>query len=348
MRDHIQDKNLSDLNHVLNVFEFPAFAKEASVANTDAVAHLSAEMFADPRRRLYPIHTKADTWLSTAYFYKNASQYSEGDKVKVAERLVDAARFWKLENTFKNITTPPELEKTATEHSVLTVEFRQNGTVEAQVHIRNQQDLEKVAAELIQDRHRFPYEMRRDVARQLLAAGTFADDYVRDHLEKTAGYVRTDVQSLKDAVRHREALYKRAYRQVPSLDELHAICKEAEEKAEAGLVQDTFLEKIAGILDNYDRFARLHTSGYGSSLSAPEDSFGGITRNGARTIIGGVVDIGGRLYPKHQVLKHAKELQQLFADLAGEYDLTDEQILQKAASACDPLLVQLFTRVLGA
>ena len=57
----------------------PEFVKTAQIASRDEVARLPVECFAlhaltkeGADLRKYPVHTKADTWLSCAYFEKNA------------------------------------------------------------------------------------------------------------------------------------------------------------------------------------------------------------------------------------------------------------------------------------
>lgn len=73
MLDQIQDANESGLYQLHNVVEFPEFVKEASKLTAEEASELPPAAFAMPTHRMYPVHTRADTWLSSAYFQKFGS-----------------------------------------------------------------------------------------------------------------------------------------------------------------------------------------------------------------------------------------------------------------------------------
>jgi hypothetical protein len=343
MIDHTRDKNLMDLHYLNKVFTIPAFVKEASIAIGDLTAEPSHNIrFADTRRKLYPTDTKADTWLSVVYFNKHASEYDAKEREQVSRRLIEAVKFWQLEDTFKPNPTQLSSKEAAATPAPFTVKFCKGDEVLDEVPVYDHADMQKLASELLQQRHMFPYETRSSVAQQLLdlnaQMGALTTDQ-QDLLEKTAGQYRTTVHDLAQGLIQRDDLYRR--KGLMHTDELQGLLKEAVASAEHAIVQQELMQKIAGVLDDYDRFANLHARGYSPSFSAPEDMFGGITRSGAKTLVHGVINLDGELVPKTKLAKYASQLRTLLEDLGEAPAGNDEDLFRKVASLNNPTALNL-------
>ena len=73
--------------------EIPEYVLKSSPMNKEACDKKPGALFADERRRAYPICSKAETWLSGACFAKTAHEdgYSEDEYRNTALRIIDAA-----------------------------------------------------------------------------------------------------------------------------------------------------------------------------------------------------------------------------------------------------------------
>lgn len=76
MSDFYQDQGAFFVKLLHNKL-VPEFVKQASYETEDGISSLPNHAFADPENRKYPIHTKADVYLSAAYFYGKTAEYDE-------------------------------------------------------------------------------------------------------------------------------------------------------------------------------------------------------------------------------------------------------------------------------
>jgi hypothetical protein len=269
--DHLSDTNYKGLHSIAKSCEMPEFVKEANVSTQSDVAGLPLECFADPRNRSFPINTKEDAWFSCAYFEKFASgnNYSEHKYANIKEKLQKAAQIWGFEwPTFMQ-------EKEAS--APIEIVYVTNGQPYHTTGVYDFAGLEKLANDLIDNRGRYPWDMRRDTAKQLLASehlfeGNFGNDSVRT-LQKIAGQA---VGLLKEA---QEQLMSRrqTYHRHPEVQEkLASFANSLEEGSKNGFISPETANNVVGLLDVLDRMSEDNNK-YASHMQAPEDIIFSVT-----------------------------------------------------------------------
>jgi hypothetical protein len=92
--DFYTDKNKSILASISQSIEIPEDVLQKK-ANERLDTDMSDNAFGDPANKLWPVDSRADTWLSLAYFTKTASSGYPG-REKVKETLRKAASLWEI------------------------------------------------------------------------------------------------------------------------------------------------------------------------------------------------------------------------------------------------------------
>jgi len=253
MIDQIQDVNNEALYGLATVVELPAFVKEARHISREEATELESTAFADPVGRMYPIHTKADTWLSAAYLRKYGHESARS--ILIEQKLQDACTMWGIDPPSKSSLAGTQ--KVATE--VMSIKYRVDGDIKHEVVVSSPEELRKVASD-IQDRARYPWAMRQDVSRQILAAPlTFRAGIplaTTVSLQKSAGYGIGDLTSCVTAINLRKTACRSMHPEFA--DTLEKTAGLVQKASPHGLVGFELLNKIAGLLDSVDRLASLH------------------------------------------------------------------------------------------
>lgn len=263
--DHVSDTNKTLLFQLSNIVDIPEFVKDAAETTTEDTVKLTSKSFAYPEKRLFPVHTPADTWLSLEYFDKFASsEMGPCQTSAVRERLERACRLWRLDST-----PAPSMAKEASTSGSL-ISYTVNGDTQATVRVHNQADMHKVATDLVDNRPRYPWGTRRDVARQLLACGYQPKFTDRIDIEKTAGYGTGTIHDAEVSVQQRIGACRYRHEQaVKPLEDLLALLHKSAKKE---LLTPELLDKTAALLDAVDRFAGFHRA-----FPAPERELFSIT-----------------------------------------------------------------------
>lgn len=279
MFDHVKDRNHLELYKLQYSMELPTFVKEASLATDEDVKGLATELFASPDRS-FPIHTRADTWASVAFFDKQAGKLPDWQKEAVARKLTDAVKFWNLEGTFKAVEKT--LAKEASNSCIIDY-VDEYGTTRSTLTVTTNEGFQKVAQDLFQSWRSYPYATRKSVAKQLhRSMDKFASaltDTEISNLEKVAGIQVAHKRNVDSTIGIYREWCKYAHRKdlIPALDK---VAESLSDLADSGIVKEEALDKIASILDNVDHLAKLHT--YPNAPVAPEMSFKGMTMKDAK------------------------------------------------------------------
>jgi hypothetical protein len=254
--------------------DLPDFVKEAHLTRPEDVTDLQSQAFADPKNRRFPVHTKADTWLSREYLAKFAhSMYDDAELETVANNMATACQFW-------DIGVEPAhaaVQKEAADEGVTITYAGPQGQKAYSLKIHNQEDFDKVASDLLQKTGKYTYSIRRDVARQLLGSvgqlNLQMDLNTEQNLQKTAAYAVGKLEPVVWAIRQR----KSAVRKMPELSEKLAQAEQAVKAVtREGLVDPDMLDKTAGMLDAVDRLAGLYQH-YSPQFQPPERSLFNVT-----------------------------------------------------------------------
>lgn len=271
--DHLQDRSHSVLYRLSKSTGFPSFVKEASLMSPQEARQLPSSSFADQSRRLFPIHTRADTWLSLLYFHKAGfdldTLLGTSGRQMLCNILDKAARLWQLEDE-RNKLTAPVIEKTAS--APLTIVYKVKDEVVGSIEVRGPDQLRKVASDLCANRKLYPYYTRKAVAEQLLDGErlfgkTFTVAELQT-LQKQAGRACGLVEDVLACVAQRWRNCRDTHPEwTPALLGMQ---KSAKQEARSDLVGPDTLIPIAAALDAIDRASGL-TLKYASRYSFPED-----------------------------------------------------------------------------
>jgi hypothetical protein len=246
--DQLTDLNRAGFFQISRAVALPDFVKEAALPDADACQDLRADGFADPRHRRYPLDSRENAWLSCAYFEKfAATQYSAKELASVKTRLQDSAKFWQFE--YPQLKSPEAPERPVIKYAMDEQIYAEIPLADDVQHPRRLwEDLQKNAA-------RYPYPMRRSVARQLLkyAADAFVEAEVLA-LEKTAGYAVATVAGALHLLRGRQQMVVQA----EAREKVAAIMAEVEQAGHAGLLTPGMTEKVARLADSIDRLVGQH------------------------------------------------------------------------------------------
>jgi hypothetical protein len=333
--DHVADVNQTRLYQLNTIVELPEFVKEASITTPEDLKDLPSEIFADPTRRQFPMHTRADTWMSREYFDKFAKQeMSAGQAALVEDRLQHACGLWDLGEP------APAMQKQAAEEGHLISYNFQNETL-ATARVTDGMDMCKAANDLTDNCTNYPWETRRDVARQLLAITELdggSHEYVGDmlvDLQKMAGYGVGDLETVTETIRMREAAIREKHPHfLPVLAEVKAGIQKA---ARHNLVGPELLDKTAGLLDAVDRFSDMHRR-YDGAYQAPEKSLFGTTMAHADAFAKNATKLPSGQYVKTADLQEFGT-RRFIRDLTGEQTSQDD-VVEKVA-ALNPRTSQL-------
>ena len=302
--DQTQDINGASRHKLAQLLEFPEFVKTAGmgenvVGDSDT---LPQHLYADSAKRLLPCHTKAATWLSTAYFVNSGeSRYSAGTR----EKLASYARYWGITGVEAQLRDQLEKRAAASPESLPDSEFAvvygDGATKTRKYPLRNAAEVatasgwfRKYAAELtFDDKHTVALKLREKIANHDV---TVPEEEI-DLLTRCAGLGHCDADSARSIWQKRASLLR------PSNPDA---ADAAEEVAEAVTVAsfdvrdvDTRL-KMASLLDSFDRMYGL-SKWYGEDggLTPPEEALFFVTEKRAQSMVNGIVKTTtGRLYEK--------------------------------------------------
>jgi len=264
MYDHFDDRNQKQLHSFNKVIDLPGFVKEAAIAELDEVQSTPSNCFADGVNRKYPVHTKKDTYLSRLYFTKNQNMYKDASlKEHVKTNLDKAVTFWGLG---ENYVVKEQEEKLAYHLPIVNY---QGDEIDRWV-LQSPRDFEKAAIQIFDNKEKFTYPQRRQLARKMLST-PFAkeaklDPAVSEYLEKAAGYgMCTKAQTLS-ALTDRASLYERKN---PEFSE--KLAQLAVELMDMEINPKT-LHKVACVMDVCDKELDCTRFYKQASLETPEET----------------------------------------------------------------------------
>jgi len=265
MIDHIADKNLRVLNLISQLVELPTFVKSASINNID---NLPSDSFADSVSRLFPCHTRQDTWLSYAYFIKQANSASKDYFTKVSSKFDEFIRLWNLSSDCATIKQ--ELQKQANGlDSLSDADFAivqtYNGQLYRALPITDETTVAKAAEHLTIYRDKYPVAWRKEAAARILDKATKLKVTIDNpYITKAAGVNK--LASAVDVAAHimQRVLLAKKYE---LSDSQTAIVKYAKNIADSGTFNPTEVEQVVHLFDK----GYSLTKEYNRGIPAPEE-----------------------------------------------------------------------------
>lgn len=113
MIDLHTDDDLQVLMQISESEGLPDFVKQADVEVIATRSELPKEAFAMPSSRLYPVHDRVSTWLSSRYFTKSASSIPEPTKSMTAQKLKEACELFQVTWPEETVKDVPQISKSA-------------------------------------------------------------------------------------------------------------------------------------------------------------------------------------------------------------------------------------------
>lgn len=277
--DQTLDLNGQEQFRLCQLFEAPDYVKQANVSQLIGPEVLQPHLCGDQRHRRYPMHTKAATWMSSAFFYEKQAALPRLEAAKIETRLLEAADFWGIMPQVCGLKEKAaELRKD--DLSKLSDEdfaWVQGG--ERHLPLRNALEVKAAAEYLEKYRDEFLFGDRQKMARKVLQKaaryGAALGEY-DELLERTAGFGACSATEAAQLVSNRAKL---ARARDP------AIADELEKMAQLILADPQKsrsphrLAKVAEVIDQLDRM--LHIREYSEAVPRAEDALFRITRKTA-------------------------------------------------------------------
>lgn len=273
-----------EIHRLTSLYPQPEFVKKA-FEQPDRVCgdpEMELHLYADPQRRLYPAHTAAATWMSTAFFAEKRAQFDSSRAALIEDRLDKAANFFQI----KHLTDALKLQIVAQVDDELTkladedfaIVWRdENGAVERHWPLRNALETQFASAHYEKHRDDFVFADKQKMASRILekAVQYGADLEGRtEMLEKAAGTGGCSARDAAGILAQRYWLVKQANPQLgEEILKLAEVIRAAPDQAR-GHEQ---LCKLAAVIDGIDRASNLIQLYAKGELERPEDTLFRIT-----------------------------------------------------------------------
>jgi hypothetical protein len=348
--DFYRDINQQQLYAIDKLYGLPEFVKKAEVEAPSEVAALPSQVYADTRRRIFPCHTKAATWLAQAYFCAAKPTYNTYEAALVQERITKSAEYWGIRGliegfrkSWAKLASEERGDISDADHA-LVVEWE--GQKVRRMPMPNALSVKLAGEYLHANRAKYPYTWRKAAARKILAralhydglaakgvkvAGmelgpTHFDPETQNYLERAAGF----------GVTHPAKVAEKLAARVIMLGKRHSAVREklammAKAAAESDHLKPQALQKLAELVDLFDRETGL-CNRYHEGVELPEEMFFDVLAKEAEAALEShVVLTTGNVYPLGVFLQ--VPLEKIAAALGNEFS----NAVRSADGAIDPV-----------
>lgn len=278
---------------------------------------LPANTFADPKRMLYPCHTKAAAFLANAYFQDNRKFYSTKEAQEIQERLDSFINYWAIAGDIKHYNREmdkvasggPKVSLTDDDYAIVA---EIDGKPFRRLPINTPMSIKLAGEYLYKNRHKFTYPMRKQAARKILVKIAALSERLEkgetisgvsdgslkfepataDYIEKAAGFGASHPRYVAEKIAQRMLMLGHSnpdYR--IKLGELAVIARDMEATPPA------FLQKVASVIDEIDRDSGI-AEHYDSGVELPEEMlFHVLEKDAAETLSQFITLQTGNTYP---------------------------------------------------
>lgn len=280
--DQSLDLNGQELHRIISLYGAPDYVKEASSDRLCGEEGLPPHLYADPVRKLYACHTAPAVWASTAFFNEKRASLPADQAARIQQRLGETARYFHIEGDIGELKAKVARALSTDTGSLpddlfAIVERFEDGRTERRYPMRNSHEVQKAAEYLEQYRDQLRYADRRRVADKIMQKaaeyGTNLQQW-QGTLEKLAGLGACTGQEAAELVRSRARVLRNSDAKLR--DELEKLAAMIEEKGEL-FKHYAPLDKLAGIVDQFDHERGLNQGYRQGILDRPEDILFGIT-----------------------------------------------------------------------
>jgi len=291
----------------------PVYVMDSEMQTKEAAEKLADREFADDGRRLFPIDSPAATWLSAAYFAKNAgAAYIPVLKTAVEARIKQAAGVYGIaddvEAIMAAVRTPDAVKSAADDDSNYGWVQKTAAGTERRYPMFDEVGVMKAAAYFVENRRHYPRDMRSTIAKAIMAKAAAYGVKVSDVVRREAGIGMPRRDTVMAELLERAHLCKDAESSaaLANLNELVATAPMDELSGE--------LDKIAEVIDTVDRLSGLDRD-YGRRLLSPADFLYDIDPKVAEAALEDSVELARNVF---SVTKLAELPDSVFSDVLGE------------------------------
>lgn len=310
-RDFITDHNPTSIYQALSSEACPDYVLESECLTQEKTASLSRTAFAVPDKRMFPVHNKAATFLSAAYFFGSGF-----DDPEVEENIKRAAESHGIESDLDNLyslfttTTPKQASDSSQPTYAVSVEFGPDD-VQNFYPIHNALAIEASAEQIEKDANegRLPLELKRQACLSLMKAASNNSQVDVETLPSGVVSMGTpripDFDKMKMAADLRGAICKLAEEEKSLLSDLVTGAEEEYTKTASIEERDAAMEKWAELILNFDRRNEITYGGY---IEDPYKAlFSGPSDQDIQKMARENVDVLGALVPRLAFSKIADE-----------------------------------------
>jgi len=307
------DKGLAHFHRITSLLDLPGFVKEADFQQQVEVDDLDRSCFADPLDKKFPIHTKTAAYLNYAYFLDQAKKGNLDDQavLRCNNGFVKAAKYWNLVGEFQQI------------------DQAMNQKQEKVAAAPSPADIIRAGDYLARDRELYTYEDRNTLAKEIMKSAADVGlplTVIPEAVHRMAGFgITTKKAALLELTKRYDA------ERSPTLAEPLLTCIEAFYGLKSDLLGGEVCEKIAGLIDKYDRSR--------NQVTFPEDVLFAFTKHAADKIASNIVTmIDGTSYKIQDLEKAADAFGVLGKDIVKALQNMDGTLNQvKIAELVDSL-----------
>lgn len=312
--DHAVDSNGVELFELAQRFDIPEFVKTATIDRT-LIAALPSSSFADASARLFPCHTRADTFLSYMYFLKHANDVPDFKRASVFNRLQQFTRDWAIYADCKQLQTAHEKQSANVMDRLPDTDFAIVEDVDSEIYralpIVDASSLKQAEDHLIEYRDRYPADWRRRAAQRLTVKAASLKIEVSPYISRAADALASPSVDVAAALMQRAHIVPPTRRDEP---EYHRMLKLARCLAECnGPIANA--DAVMSTIDNLDRHFDL-TRMYARRLPTPEEVvYGAVSSKTAAHVADRLIQLTtGNVYTKSALFRHGVEPYRVFGN----------------------------------
>lgn len=304
--DHVVDANGTELARLGKLYQFPPFVKQADWQTVRPDGQTPSHLFGDPRRRLFPCHNPASTWLSCLYFQEKQASLPAKDRERIRQRLDHYVRYWgikeavdALKQRYEALHADP-LSRLPDEHFAF-VRVRPDGTKERRLPLRTPLEVKTAAQWLQRWRDAIPFAERHKMAVRIVERSRQVGADLRkeaEFLEQQLGLGVCDPKEVAALIRQRASWVRSS-----ALKQAFAKMAQTVESRRPELFETGQLVKLASTLDQLDRQMGWHHY-YARGWQRPEDVIFKLTFTKAGQEVARLVAThSGRIYDKNDLAR---------------------------------------------
>jgi hypothetical protein len=283
--DHTQDLSGSEQHRLTNIYAPPAFVKAANHEQLYGDAEkLPHHVYADPTKRLYPLHTAAATWMSALFLFDKKANFEPHRLAAYEAKLNETARHFGIAGDIAQLKVAMARDENNDVARLPDTQFalvwEAEGKKERHYPLRNRIEVKTASEWFGKHRDMFAFDDRRQIASKILARADELAAPVADIglLVKAAGHGTCGTEQAIEMFEKRAGLVNSRY---PDLAvEMQKLANSLRASPLAVADNATRL-KMAATVDQFDRHTHLNRLYDDGGLERPEEILFRVTQKAA-------------------------------------------------------------------